>query len=126
MKREAGARIWLQRAESNLRLAQLGQAEGIFLEDLCFEAQQAAEKSLKAVLIHFSDEYPKVHHLGLLIERLEPYIVMPEAVRAAVVLSNYAVQTRYPGDYTPVSDAEYKQALEHARAVLDWARQQIP
>jgi len=38
---------WLMRAFSNLNIARRGAAEGIFLEDLCFEAQQAAEKALK-------------------------------------------------------------------------------
>jgi HEPN domain-containing protein len=43
--------IWLRRAESNLRIARVGREEGVFLEDLCFEAQQVAEKALKALLI---------------------------------------------------------------------------
>ena len=34
---------WLARARSNLLLAESGQQRGVFLEDLCFEAQQAAE-----------------------------------------------------------------------------------
>jgi len=38
--------VWLQRAESNLNLAKKGKLEGVMLEDLCFEAQQAAEKAL--------------------------------------------------------------------------------
>jgi len=42
-------RVWLARAHSNLKLATLGYQQGVFLEDLCFEAQQAAEKALKAV-----------------------------------------------------------------------------
>jgi len=41
---------WLRRAESNLHIARMGKGEGVFLEDLCFEAQQAAEKALKACL----------------------------------------------------------------------------
>ena len=53
--------IWLRRAESNLRIARAGREEGVFLEDLCFEAQQAAEKALKALLIYLGGEYPRVH-----------------------------------------------------------------
>jgi hypothetical protein len=37
-------RNWLARARSNLLLAGNGRQKGVFLEDLCFEAQQAAEK----------------------------------------------------------------------------------
>jgi HEPN domain-containing protein len=44
---------WLARARSNLKLARLGGSQPeIFLEDLCFDAQQAAEKALKAVCVH--------------------------------------------------------------------------
>ncbi|MFN8498717.1 MAG: HEPN domain-containing protein [Anaerolineae bacterium] len=125
MNAQQAANIWLQRAESNFRLAQVGKAEAVFFEDLCFEAEQAAEKALKAVLIHRSHEYPKTHSLGLLIELIEQYVGVSDAVRAAVALSNYAVQTRYPGDYSPVSEEEYEQALILAQTIVSWARQQI-
>jgi len=43
---------WLKRARSNLERAKLGKvSQGILYEDLCFDAQQAVEKSLKAILI---------------------------------------------------------------------------
>ncbi|PYQ02164.1 MAG: CRISPR-associated protein Cas4 [Acidobacteria bacterium] len=44
-------REWLRRARSNLALARVGQQGEILLEDLCFEAQQAAEKAAKAILV---------------------------------------------------------------------------
>jgi HEPN domain-containing protein len=116
---------WLQRAESNLRVARLGRKEGVFLEDLCFEAQQAAEKALKALLIHLSGGYPKVHAFTLLLEQIEQYVTVPEAIREVVELTDYAVQMRYPGDYFPVSDEEYKRALELAERTVQWVRSQI-
>ncbi len=42
-------REWLNRAKSNLALAK-NRVPGAYLEDLCFEAQQAAEKAIKAKL----------------------------------------------------------------------------
>jgi HEPN domain-containing protein len=45
-------RSWHTRAYSNLRLAEKGQSKDIMLEDLCFNAQQAAEKALKAVCLY--------------------------------------------------------------------------
>jgi len=43
---------WLRRARSNLARAQADiRLAGVYLEDLCFDAQQAAEKAIKAVLI---------------------------------------------------------------------------
>jgi HEPN domain-containing protein len=41
-------REWLNRARSNLVLARSWSAE-VYLEDLCFHAQQAAEKAIKAL-----------------------------------------------------------------------------
>lgn len=117
--------IWLQRAESNLRIARMGRKKGVFLEDLCFEAQQAAEKALKALLIYLSEDYPKVHAFALLLERLEQYVTVPEAIREVVELTDYAVEMRYPGDYFPVSQEEYERALELAERVLNWVRSQV-
>jgi HEPN domain-containing protein len=46
-------REWLNRARSSLTIAREGAAfPEIYLEDLCFDAQQAAEKAIKAVLLH--------------------------------------------------------------------------
>jgi len=49
---------WLHRARSDLNLARLSRPEGVLLEDLCFHAQQAAEKALKAVLVANSVAVP--------------------------------------------------------------------
>jgi HEPN domain-containing protein len=37
--------------------------EGGFYEDLCFHAQQAAEKALKSVYLHFAWAFRYVHDL---------------------------------------------------------------
>jgi HEPN domain-containing protein len=117
--------IWLHRARSNLRIAQRGKGEGIFLEDLCFEAQQAAEKSIKAMLIYLSGDYPKRHSFTLLLAKLEEFRSVPDTIKEVVELTDYAVQTRYPGDYYPVTEAEYERALELAERVLGWVEAQI-
>ena len=56
-------REWLNRAGSNLALAK-NRIPGAYLEDLCFEAQQAAEKSVKAVLVLRQIVFPYVHDLA--------------------------------------------------------------
>jgi HEPN domain-containing protein len=43
-------REWLNRARSNLIRAK-SKLPGVYLEDLCFDAQQAAEKAIKAIVI---------------------------------------------------------------------------
>jgi HEPN domain-containing protein len=116
---------WLVRAESNLRLAKGGNVKGVVYEDLCFEAQQAAEKAIKALLIHYGDEFPKVHSFSVLLERLQKYTVVPPCVEDVLELSDYAIQTRYPGDYYPVTEEEYRRAIGISQAVFKWVQKVI-
>ena len=77
--------VWLARARSNLRLAELGHRQGVFLEDLCFEAQQAAEKALKAICVRHSLDFPKTHSLVILMDILESAnLEIPPDVKMAV------------------------------------------
>ena len=39
----------------------------------------------------------------------------------AKALTDYAVSTRYPGDFEEVTDEELKQAIQTAESVLDFA-----
>jgi HEPN domain-containing protein len=65
-------REWLNRAARNLSQAQGNpQFTDVYLEDLCFQAQQAAEKSLKAVLIACGVRFPYTHDLATLISLIE-------------------------------------------------------
>jgi HEPN domain-containing protein len=116
---------WLVRAEGSLALARV-QAEGVLLEDLCYQAQQSVEKALKAVILTHAPSCPYVHDLDLLLERLgELGVDIPPLVEAASVLTRYAVETRYPSPMDPVSPEEYQEALTMAQAVRDWAREKI-
>lgn len=52
MKNQQLVELWLIRARSNLERARAGKiSEEILFEDLCFDCQQAVEKSLKAWVI---------------------------------------------------------------------------
>ena len=117
---------WLQRARSNLILAQKGQRKGVMLEDLCFNAQQAAEKALKAVCLYKAQDFPKTHSLTRLLDILEAAeIEIPEKIQAADVLTQYAVQTRYPGPIEEITQEEYQQALTISARVVFWAEKMI-
>ena len=119
-------RDWLARARSNLLLAESGQKQGVFLEDLCFEAQQAAEKALKAVCVFYKVEFPKTHSLTTLAALLEQTgIQLPADVSDASLLTSYAVQARYPDWDEAVTESEYQRALTLARQVVAWAEKII-
>ena len=60
---------WLNHAESDLSLARLAQGrKEILSEQVCFHAQQAVEKALKAVLLRQKIEFPLIHDLDALLE----------------------------------------------------------
>ena len=61
---------WLNRAASDLAIAQT-RVEGAYLEDLCYHAQQCAEKAFKAVLLHRCGSFPYIHDLAELVNRIE-------------------------------------------------------
>jgi HEPN domain-containing protein len=63
-------REWLNRARSNLARAK-AELPGVYLEDLCFDAQQAAEKAIKALLIKRGVPFPYVHDIARLVTLLE-------------------------------------------------------
>jgi HEPN domain-containing protein len=114
---------WLMRAKGNLNLAEkAGRLKGILLEDLCFNAQQAAEKALKAICLAQGLDIPKTPSLIQLMDILEMRgIEIPKNVRDADILTQYAVQTRYPSIMEEITRTEYRDALKLAAHVVFWA-----
>ncbi len=113
---------WLARAKSNLAKARYSENSNVFFEDLCFDAQQAAEKSIKAVLLEHNAEFRYVHIIEELITNCEENgIPFPDELKPSAGLTEYAVQTRYPGMAEKVTAEEYQQTLELAEKVYTWA-----
>jgi HEPN domain-containing protein len=118
-------REWLNRARSNLVRAK-AQLPGVYLEDLCFDAQQAVEKAIKALLIKRDVAFPYVHDLARLVTQLEASgQEISEVVRQAEVLTRYAAVTRYPGLAEPVTEEHYQEAVTIAEAIVRWAEEQM-
>ncbi|MFH1435468.1 MAG: HEPN domain-containing protein [Pseudomonadota bacterium] len=118
-------REWLNRASSNMAQAKAEHPD-VYPEDLCFNAQQAAEKSIKALLLHHGIRFPYIHDLSQLLDLLEQGgESVPARVREATILTHYAVEERYPGLSEPVTRQEYEQAVSLAETVLSWAQERI-
>jgi HEPN domain-containing protein/predicted nucleotidyltransferase len=118
-------REWINRAKNNL--ARAGQvAPDAYLEDLCFDAQQAAEKAIKAVFIRHGLHFPYVHDLRQLLQLLnQGGIKVPKYVWRAEYLTRFAFEARYPGQFPPVTPRPYRSALRTAEGVVRWAERQI-
>lgn len=116
---------WLRHARSDLALSRTPAGDDVMLETLCFHAQQAAEKSLKAVLVSRGVSPPLTHNLRLLLDKLLPETPVPEEVVSAVELTDYAVTVRYPGEFEEVTVEEHARAIRLAEAVVAWAQERI-
>jgi len=66
------AKELLEKASNDLVAARATIATGQALDTVCFHAQQAVEKSLKAMLALHDIEYPRRHDLDELIELTRP------------------------------------------------------
>jgi HEPN domain-containing protein len=120
------AEDWLTRAKGDLAIARAPLPEGAFYEDLCFHAQQAAEKALKGVYQHHGWTFRYTHDLEELITGLkEKGLDLPPDVVEADALTGFAWEARYPGLSEPVTYDEYKEALQQAETVVSWAEMEI-
>lgn len=129
MKRERYSgddpREWIQRARSNLLQAR-NEHPDIYFEDLCFQAQQAAEKALKALILQNGGTFPRTHDIAYLISLVEQQLgATPDDLQDAAVLTRYAVATRYPGVIEPVTREEYVEVLDLAVHLVEWVEQAI-
>ena len=108
-------------------MAKLGREdEGIMSEQVCFHAQQAVEKALKAVLLARQVDFPLVHDLEALKDiGQKAGITIPENLLDIDTLTPYAVETRYPGYLEEISEEDVAQAIDLAENFLVWARDQV-
>jgi HEPN domain-containing protein len=86
-------REWINRARSNLVRAQ-AMLPGVYLEDLCFDAQPAAEKAITAVLIARGAVFPPIHDLAGLLTTLHG--LMGSNLVTASLLHCYSTRRRRP------------------------------
>lgn len=113
---------WFAHAESDLNLARLGKGrDDILPEQVCFHAQQAAEKALKAVLSYRKIEFPFIHDIEALLEIMtQNGLMVPSDVADAGVLTPYAVEARYPGYQEEITPSQVAEAIRLAETVVNW------
>jgi HEPN domain-containing protein len=66
---------------------------------VCFHCQQSAEKYLKALLEELGLKVPRVHNLDDVLNLLlRHHPALRSLRRGLIFLTDFAVETRYPGD----------------------------
>jgi len=116
---------WIRYAEADLELATSASPPSGFYEPLCFHAQQAVEKALKAILVKHGIEFPYTHNVQRLLDLLPAELTRTELVDRAGRVTAYAVSARYPSIDEPVTEEEYREALKISGAVVEWAKTQL-
>jgi HEPN domain-containing protein len=123
-------KAWFLKALSDLETSQqlLAIPDG-HLDAAIYHCQQAAEKAIKGWLFFKGKDFPKTHHLGLLMKQviaLEP--TLAKLLNTAENLTPYAVAYRYP-DVQALAEptrTETETALKGAKEIFECFVNLIP
>lgn len=127
MKSQADlVKSWLRKAESDLANAQLCLGANTALDTVCFHAQQAAEKCLKAFLSAHKISFPPLHNLEKLVELcLKNDPAFAKLKMAAQNLTPYAVESRYDDDFWPSLETA-NEAVRFTIDIRDFVLERLP
>ena len=111
---------WLRFSEEDIEVAlRLLTGSPSAPRHACWLSQQAAEKALKAALVLEGVEFPFTHDLDALRNSLPDSWPVRATHTDLAELTEWAVETRYPGDWPEPSDADATRAESEARSVHD-------
>lgn len=108
---------WFLKAERDFGLAFHTHKQELAYPDLiCYHCQQAAEKFLKAIVIHRGIPLRKTHDLEVLLDLLSPVesSVGIEFYEHARKINDYGVMIRYPHPSGDPTEADVEEALTTA------------
>lgn len=121
---------WIEKAEADyataLRERRVRKSPNF--DAVCFHAQQYIEKYLKAILVQQKMLITKTHDLEYLLDSILPFYPTMEAARSDLqLLTQYAVQYRYPGESADMEEASdavkvlnrVRKELRHLMGLLD-------
>ena len=116
------AKRWLSQAENDLEFAKLGQAEG-FNAQACFNAQQSAEKAIKALAYLGGARFVLSHSIRELLESVvDKYPQLAHYKETASRLDQYYITPRYPNAHPGVELAPFQVFTQgQAEEAVEWA-----
>jgi len=93
-------------------------------ENICYNSQQAVEKSLKAISILYTGDYDKTHDIRVLHQACKEagvdFGLQPSTIRA---LTRFATKSRYPDEVYDFTDKDAELGLKCALQVLTQAKE---
>jgi HEPN domain-containing protein len=117
---------WLHKARNDFVAAEMLLASRDGPPDVvCYHAQQAAEKSIKALLTARGMAFPKTHDLDELLALLPSTSKTRTAVADLAELSDAAVASRYPGPEEDYNRATAQRLLDKATEIRQSVRAEL-
>ena len=124
------AKAWMVKAWRDLETARrAATGEPPFYDIAVYHCQQAAEKAVKAFLVHQGKPYEKTHDIEVLVDlACEVDSSFTKLADAADALTPYASRFRYPNATFAVEPqpSEYTEALQHAKSVYEFVLNLLP
>ena len=112
------ARRWLRFANEDLGVARrLLRDDRVAARHVCWLSQQAAEKALKAALTLDEVVFPFSHDLDALRNLLPAAWTVRTTPADLAELTEWGVESRYPGDWPEPTAADAARAAAEARSV---------
>ncbi len=112
-------REWLTFARKDLASCQKMLGDDFLTNIVSFHAQQAVEKSFKAVIEEFEVGFIKTHDLIKLHEHVKKYLKFEPDIKMLKTLNELYISTRYPGELGLLPHGE--PSIEDARAFYEFA-----
>jgi len=113
---------WLRYAREDLDSARMMAAkEDVPARHVCWFAQQAAEKAIKAALVYLQIEFPRRHDLEVLRRLLPQDWQLRKESFDLEDLTEWSVEARYPGLWPEAGAPDATEALgkaEHVFAIM--------
>jgi HEPN domain-containing protein len=121
---------WFDQAMRDLEQAQDSRRAGRH-EWACFAAQQAAEKAVKALHLHWKQE-AWGHIIARLLQELPETVPVPEKlIEKGRMLDNFYIPTRYPNSHPQGAPFEHygplqsEEATRYACEIVEFVRSQM-
>lgn len=123
----AEVKEWLRKGEHDRRAAEAAlDAKPPITDIAAFHCQQAAEKYVKAYLVHQREPFEKIHDLEQLMGQCARLDAAWQELRDSVEpLTAYAVRFRYPGPPDPPIQ-EVQTALGVVKQLRDFVLERLP
>ena len=114
-------KVWFERAKKDFKAATNSLNSGDY-EWTAFQAQQATEKSLKALYIKKHKNFIKIHDLVFLARKVNaPKEIL---VLCSKINPSY-LDTRYPDLTKSYNQEDAKEILNYAEKVLEWIEKNL-